>query len=47
MKKSILPKFDQGIFFRNSKVYKFFTNPEVVKKRYERSIIFKNFVPTL
>ena len=32
MKKSILPKFDQGIFFRNSKVYKFFTNPEVVKK---------------
>ncbi len=47
MNKSILPKFDQGIFFKNSKVYKFFTNPEIVRKRYDRSIILKNFVPTL
>ena len=35
--KNILPKYDQGIFFKNKKVYKFFTNPETIKKRYYRS----------
>ncbi len=46
-KKNILPKFDQGIFFRNRKVYKFFTNPSIVNKRFERSKILKNFVPKI
>ncbi|MDC1006914.1 hypothetical protein OAP84_02635, partial [Candidatus Pelagibacter sp.] len=30
--KSILPKYDQGIFFKNNKVYKFFTNESIIKK---------------
>ena len=29
--KSILPKFDQGIFFKRNKVFKFFTDPELIK----------------
>lgn len=47
MKKSILPKYDQGIFFKNKKVYKFFTNPIIIKKRFYRSKILKNFVPKI
>ena len=43
--KNILPKFDQGIFFKGNKVFKFFTDPELIKKRFKRSKILKNFVP--
>ena len=46
-KKSILPKYDQGIFFKKKKVYKFFTNPETIKKRFNRSKILNTFVPKL
>lgn len=45
--KSILPKYDQGIFFKNRKVYKFFTNKNIIKKRYERSKILGPHVPKL
>lgn len=45
--RNILPKFDQGIFFKNKKVYKFFTNPDIVKKRYLRSKILNSFVPII
>lgn len=45
--RSILPKYDQGIFFKNNKVYKFFTNKEVINKRYKRSKLLKPFVPNL
>lgn len=43
--RNILPKFDQGIFFKGNKVFKFFTDPEIIKKRFKRSKILKNFVP--
>jgi NDP-sugar pyrophosphorylase family protein len=45
--KNILPKYDQGIFFKKNKVYKFFTNKDIVKKRYERSKILKPHVPKI
>lgn len=45
--KSILPKYDQGIFFKKNKVYKFFTNSEIIKKRYERSKILNSHVPKI
>lgn len=45
--KSILPKYDQGIFFKNNKVYKFFTNKEIIKKRFYRSKLLKPYVPQL
>ena len=45
--KSILPKYDQGIFFRKNKVLKFFTNKETVQGRYERSKILKSYVPKI
>tara|TARA_A100001388_G_C28771074_1_gene503855 strand:+ start:932 stop:2491 length:1560 start_codon:yes stop_codon:yes gene_type:complete len=45
MKKNILPKNDQGIFFKNGKVYKFFANPEIINSRVKRSTILKNYVP--
>ena len=45
--RSILPKYDQGIFFKNKKVYKFFTSKEVIQKRYKRSKLLKPFVPNL
>ena len=45
--KNILPKNDQGIFFKKNKVYKFFTNKDIVKKRFERSHILKPFVPLI
>jgi len=45
--KNILPKYDQGIFFKKKKVYKFFTNPNIIKKRYIRSKILKPHVPKL
>ncbi len=45
--KSILPKYDQGIFFKNKKVYKFFTNRNTIKKRYERSKVLKPHVPLI
>ena len=43
--RNILPKFDQGIFFKGNKVFKFFTDPNIIKKRFKRSKILKNFVP--
>ena len=46
-KKSILPKFDQGIFFKNKKVYKFFTNKEIINKRYKRAKLLIPHVPNL
>lgn len=46
-KKNILPKNDQGIFFKNNKVYKFFVNPEIVKNRVARSKILKPFIPKI
>ena len=45
--KSILPKYDQGIFFKNNKVFKFFTNQNIVKKRYERSKLLQPHVPKI
>ena len=45
--KSILPKYDQGIFFKNGKVFKFFTDKKIIKKRFERSKILKNHVPKI
>ncbi len=45
--KSILPKYDQGIFFKKDKVYKFFTNKETIKKRFERAKLLNPFVPKL
>jgi len=45
--KSILPKYDQGIFFKNNKVYKFFTNKDIIKKRFDRSKLLKPYVPKL
>jgi len=45
--KSILPKYDQGIFFKKNKVYKFFTNQNIVKKRYKRSKILNPHVPKI
>lgn len=45
--KSILPKYDQGIFFKRSKVYKFFTNKKIVKKRYDRSKLLQPHVPKI
>ena len=47
LKKNILPKFDQAIYFKNNKVYKFFTNPLTTKKRIIRAKILKNFVPKI
>jgi len=44
---NILPKNDQGIFFLQNKVYKFFTNPKIIQKRYNRSIDLKNIVPKI
>ncbi len=46
-KKSILPKYDQGIFFKKDKVLKFFTNPQLIKKRYDRSKILYPYVPKI
>lgn len=46
-KKNILVKNDQGIFFFKDKVIKFFTNPDIVKKREKRSKILKSFVPKI
>ena len=46
-KKNILPKYDQGIFFKKNKVYKFFTNPKIIEKRFVRSKILKDFVPNI
>ena len=45
--KSILPKHDQGIFFNDKKVYKFFTNEKIILKRYQRAKILKPFIPNL
>lgn len=45
--KSILPKYDQGIFFKNKKVYKFFTNYNIVKKRFIRSRLLASYVPKI
>lgn len=45
--KSILPKLDQAIYFKNNKVYKFFTNPEVLKKRFKRASILYPNVPKI
>jgi len=46
-KKNILPKNDQGIFFKNNKVYKFFVDPEIVKNRVARSKILKPYIPKI
>lgn len=46
-KKNILPKADQGIFFKNQKVIKFFTNPDTIQQRFMRSKVLKNFVPKI
>ena len=45
LKRNILPKSDQGIFFRENKVIKFFINPLAISNRYKRSKILDNFVP--
>ena len=42
-----MPKYDQGIFFKKDKVYKFFTNKETIKKRFERAKLLKPYVPKL
>ena len=34
-------------FLKKKKVYKFFTNPEMIKKRFDRSKILSTFVPKL
>lgn len=45
--KSILPKYDQGIFFKKNYVFKFFTNSKIIDKRFERSKLLKPHVPYL
>lgn len=45
--KSILPKNDQSIYFRNNKVYKMFTNSKITNDRFLRSKILLNFVPKI
>ncbi len=45
--KNILPKYDQGIFFKRDRVYKFFINSDIVKKRYQRSKILNSYVPKI
>jgi NDP-sugar pyrophosphorylase family protein len=45
--KNILPKYDQGIFFNKNKVYKFFTDTNIIKKRYARSKILMPYVPRI
>tara|TARA_X000000950_G_scaffold247616_1_gene306047 strand:- start:30784 stop:32334 length:1551 start_codon:yes stop_codon:yes gene_type:complete len=47
IKKNILPKNDQGIFFKNDKVFKFFVNPQIINNRVARSKILKNYVPKI
>ena len=47
LKKNILPKYDQGIYFKNNIVYKFFTNPNLIKKRIKRASILKDFFPKI
>ncbi|MDB3890272.1 hypothetical protein N9337_06650, partial [Candidatus Pelagibacter sp.] len=46
-KKNILSKNDQGIFFQKDRVIKFFTEPNIIKKRCKRSKILKPFVPQI
>ena len=45
--KNILPKYDQGIFFKNKTVYKFFTNKNIVSRRFERSKVLQPHVPLI
>lgn len=45
--KNILPKYNQGIFFKKKIVYKFFTDKNLVKKRVDRARVLKNFVPKI
>lgn len=45
--KNILPKYNQGIFFKKKIVYKFFTDKNLVKKRVDRARVLKDFVPKI
>lgn len=47
LKKNILPKFDQGIFFKNKFVYKFFADPVIINKRVKRAKILEEFTPKI
>ena len=47
IKKSILPKYDQGIFFKNQMVYKFFVNSKITKSRAVRSKLLYPYVPKI
>lgn len=47
LKKNILPKYDQGIFFKDNKVIKFFVHKETIKRRIKRAQILQNFVPKI
>ena len=47
LQKNILPKHNQGIFFKKNKVYKFFTDKDLVKKRVSRARVLKGFVPKI
>jgi dTDP-glucose pyrophosphorylase len=47
LQKNILPKDNQGIFFKKKLVYKFFTDKKLVKKRVIRARVLKNFVPKI
>ena len=47
LQKNILPKHNQGIFFKKKIVYKFFTDINLVKKRVDRARVLKDFVPKI
>lgn len=44
---NIIPKNDQGIFFIQNNVFKFFTDSKIVKKRVKRSSNLKKLVPKI
>ncbi len=44
---NIMPKTDQGIFIKDNKVIKFFTNKKTINQRYERSKILNGLCPKI
>lgn len=44
---NIIPKTDQGIFIKNNKVIKFFTNKKTINERFERSKILEGMCPKI
>ena len=47
LKKNILPKYDQAIFFKDKRVIKFFVNKNIINKRLKRAKILQKYVPKI